>query len=128
MSIKNTIIGVLVIVCVVLGGLLSVHWQDNSKAKSNTQISRTQQLPGVDSTEFQGVFLNSGQVYFGHLSTNSNGDFELTDVYYLSDNKTDLVKLGSEVHQPQDKMTIIKSNVTFWENLQHANQFNGRLR
>lgn len=91
--------------------------------------------PLVDKGKYQAVFLTNGQVYFGKLST-SGGYYTLKDVYYLqttakatdsqnpqetttsSDtNSVQLIKLGSEVHGPQDKMTIERSQVLFFEDL-----------
>jgi hypothetical protein len=92
-------------------------------------------------SEYQAVFLSNGQVYFGKL------DYEhkwviLRDIYYLqvtedlqpasnNSNATpnqntsqnnqqqqiQLVKLGSELHGPQDEMFIDKSQILFWENM-----------
>ncbi len=98
---------------------------------------------GAD-TSYQAVFLTNGQVYFGKLA--SEGDWiKLTDIYYLQvtqslqqaatgDQAKDatpsttgsastpqqniqLVKLGSELHGPQDEMFIDRDKVLFWENM-----------
>lgn len=93
---------------------------------------------------YQAVFLNNGQVYFGKMADTGRWT-KLTDIYYLqvtqqlqpadngskstsssaSSNTTDpsaqpniqLVKLGSELHGPEDQMFIEKDKILFWENM-----------
>jgi len=82
----------------------------------------------VDSTKYQAVFLNNGQVYFGHIS-NLNAEYlRMSGIYYLtsagsgSSNYT-LVKLGcQQIHDPTDAMLINRSQVTFWENIKSDGQ------
>lgn len=87
----------------------------------------------IDSSKYQAVFLSNGQVYFGKLQ-NSTGEYlKLTNVFYLqtktntttqnpqttasAGNDVELVKLGSEIHGPEDQMVINHSQVLFYENL-----------
>lgn len=87
----------------------------------------------IDSSKYQAVFLSNGQVYFGKLQ-NSTGEYlKLTNVFYLqttaetttqnpqtttnATNNVELVKLGSEIHGPEDQMLINQSEVLFYENL-----------
>lgn len=85
----------------------------------------------IDRTRYQAVFLGSGQVYFGKIRSISGQYLSLTDIYYLngagpdinlsdpaSQGSVSLVKLGCELHKPEDKMTINRTGVSFWENLQ----------
>lgn len=88
----------------------------------------------VDSSKLQAVFLNTGQVYFGHIKSLNNKYFVVTDIYYLqasnngsgssnsTNNNVTLVKLGCELHEPYDQMIINSDQVTFWENLQDNGQ------
>ena len=90
----------------------------------------------VDSSKLQAVFLNGGQVYFGNISTINDRYMKINNVYYLrvnSQNNTNqnnaanandvsLVKLGCELHGPQDSMLITKDQVLFWENLKSDGQ------
>jgi hypothetical protein len=81
----------------------------------------------VGEGEYQAVFLDNGQTYFGKLSR--KGDFyRLSNVYYIDfrQNPQDpaasaadmkLVKLGGEVHGPEDFMDINKDHVLFIEDL-----------
>ncbi len=89
-----------------------------------------------DQGKYQAVFLTNGQVYFGKVVTHSLSYVELTDIYYLQvkpvlqqgDNNSNtnssqqqtelsLVKLGNELHGPQDRMMINKDQVVFLEDL-----------
>lgn len=83
----------------------------------------------VDTEKLQAVFLNTGQVYFGNISTLNNENLVLTNIYYLQTTQSaegggnaptniTLVKLGCELHEPYDLMVINSEQVTFWENLQ----------
>lgn len=85
----------------------------------------------VNNKEYQAVFLNGGQVYFGKVNNLNDRYINLTDIYYLNVNdqsvqpessnssqqNLSLVKLGCELHGPKDQMIINREQVTFWENL-----------
>jgi hypothetical protein len=90
------------------------------------------QTPAVSKPQFQAVFLTNGQVYFGHLENATAKNLVLSNIYYLqstpqnpqqgsttqtSPSNLTLVKLGNEIHGPQDKMVIKSDQVLFWENL-----------
>jgi hypothetical protein len=87
---------------------------------------------GVDKNGYQAVFLTNGQVYFGKLQSTKGDYLTLTNIYYLqvqqtvqpadanaavNQGETQLVKLGNELHGPQDSMRISDKQVLFWENL-----------
>ncbi len=86
----------------------------------------------VDTSKYQAVFLNNGQVYFGHIADLNNSYLRMTGIYYLtqsgnasgsstssSSSNYSLVKLGcQQIHDPLDEMVINRDQVTFWENLQ----------
>lgn len=95
------------------------------------QIWMSMQVSG-----YQAVFLSNGQVYFGHLSASGRW-LKLTNIYYLhvpqstqsadqqlqqTQQKPELVKLGNELHGPQDVMYIEKDKVLFWENMKDDSQ------
>lgn len=96
----------------------------------------------VSEDDYQAVFLTNGQVYFGKLTEVDSTFYQLSDIFYLQvqqqvqpngtegtdpttatttpasgDAQTQLVKLGEELHGPQDAMQINRSQVQFWENL-----------
>lgn len=91
--------------------------------------------PAIDATKYQAVFFTNGQVYFGNLKNVNNDYLKLTNIYYLqtqSEDKADsenpqqsttdqsnvqLIKLGDEIHGPEDAMIISKDQVLFYEDL-----------
>ncbi|HSX05266.1 MAG TPA: hypothetical protein VLF69_02270 [Candidatus Saccharimonadales bacterium] len=78
----------------------------------------------VTSGKYQAVFLNNGQVYFGHIASLNTQYVRMTDIFYLTQSGSNssnysLVKLGcQQIHDPTDAMVINRSQVTFWENLE----------
>lgn len=90
----------------------------------------------VDQTKFQAVFLNGGQVYFGKVTDLTARNLSLSNIYYLRVNQQvqpdqqaaadandiSLVKLGCELHGPQDSMVINREQIIFWENLKDDGQ------
>lgn len=91
-------------------------------------------FPSVSSADWQAVFLTNNQVYFGHLQNYGNSYVVLKDIYYLraaeplqqgaqtSAATLNLVKLGAELHGPEDIMYVPKSQIMFWENLRKDSQ------
>lgn len=90
----------------------------------------------IDSSKYQAVFFTNGQVYFGKLQVANGGYMKLTDIYYLQSQQSDsekdsgnpqetstgqnnvqLIKLGDEIHGPEDEMIISKDQMLFFENL-----------
>jgi hypothetical protein len=84
----------------------------------------------TDSSRWQAVFLEDGQVYFGRLSSYNQRFALLDQVYYLKlssglqqgaaselGGQLNLIKLGGEAHGPEGKMYIAKDNILFVENL-----------
>ena len=119
---------VLVITILIVLGVLGYVFRDKL-----TKISRDTSL-----SNFQAVFLTNGQVYFGRLSDSGGGRYvTLEHIYYLQvtpvlQTKTEgqpgtqasaqqqqmsLVKLGSELHGPEDEMRINRDQILFIENL-----------
>ena len=88
----------------------------------------------INHSEYQAVFFTNGQVYFGKLNSFNGEYLKLTDIFYLqassssdsanpqqttTDSQTNvqLIKLGDEIHGPQDEMVIARDQVLFYENL-----------
>lgn len=89
----------------------------------------------MSSTGWKAVFLTNGQVYFGHTSNETSDPVVLEDIYYLqvtqplqqvdqgqapansNQPQLSLVKLGNELHGPEDQMRINRSHVLFVEDL-----------
>jgi hypothetical protein len=99
-------------------------------------LSKThEQSKYVNESQYQAVFLNGGQVYFGKITALNNKYMTLNSIYYLRVNQTvqpnasttnsndvSLVKLGCELHGPQDQMIINADQIVFWENLKTDGQ------
>ena len=90
-------------------------------------------FPRADRDTYQAVFLTNNQVYFGKLKNFSREYVVLRDIYYLRVSSPlqqtsppgaqqpvptiNLIKIGSELHGPQDRMFIPKDRILFWENM-----------
>jgi hypothetical protein len=119
----------LVVVIVLVAGAFTVG-----------RLPELQRTGTIDSGKYQAVFLVNGQVYFGKLAKVNKDYMKLTGVYYLQatqppastspDGSTNpqqtnslqtpdiqLIKLGSEVHGPDDEMVISEKQILFFENL-----------
>jgi len=86
---------------------------------------------------YQAVFLSNGQVYFGKVSDLNRTYVKLSDIYYLqmkkgvqtqeppaegeqavaAQSQLSLIKLGSELHGPNDSMIINQKHILFIESL-----------
>ncbi len=120
---KKILAAIVIIVIVILGGL--GLWM--LKTSDNTASA-------IDGSKYQAIFFTNGQVYFGKLHTFNSEYLKLTDIFYLQtktaavdpknpqkttddSNNVQLIKLGDEIHGPQDEMIIAKDQVLFYENL-----------
>ncbi len=88
-------------------------------------------FPSVDDDLWQAVFLENGQVYFGKLEEHDQNYVVLRSVYYLREAKDleakdtanlNLIKLGGEVHGPDDKMFINKESILYFENMKDTSR------
>ena len=119
-SFKWVIIAV-VALALVVGGW--VAWQKLAPADS-----------GIESSKYQAVFFTDGQIYYGKLTVLNDRQYKLTNVFYIlsqNENKTanadgdtaetqnnaQLIKMGNELHGPEDAMMINRDHVLFYENL-----------
>ena len=88
----------------------------------------------IKTNEYQAIFLTNNQVYFGKISGITKQYVKIKNIYYLqvpqqaqgsssgsttSTTQPSLVKLGSEIHGPEDIMYIARNQVLFWENLKN---------
>lgn len=93
----------------------------------------------VNNKQLQAVFINvngtnGGQVYFGNIQELTPQYIHLSNVFYIQNQQAgaqseaqasssyNLVKLGCELHGPEDAMFINRSEVFFWENLKPDSQ------
>jgi len=120
------LVGVIVLASAVTG--VSIGWASNDNTKTVSSNA------AINHNEFQALFLTNGQVYFGKLSDLDSKYVTLTDIFYLqvqqnstttqgtasdlnSQSEVSLAKLGSELHGPEDKMSVASDQVLFWENM-----------
>lgn len=88
----------------------------------------------------QAVFLTNGQVYFGYISNINNQIVTLKDIYYLktkadlqnnstdqSNSKVSLIKLGSELHGPEDAMYINRDQILFFEDMKDSSKISDAI-
>ncbi len=118
---KKWLVPVLLLLALLVAGALA--WKMVGATASDTPRS----------DRYQAVFLNTGQIYFGHLK-NTDGDYlTLEQSYYTrsSDlpadatpeqkqataNNVSLVKVGDEVYGPENTMKIRAEQVLFWQDL-----------
>lgn len=116
-------IGAVIIAALVVGAFL--FWPKGG----SSSVAST-----IDGSKYQAVFFTNGQVYFGKLEMVNDDYLKLTDIFYLqteggtgtdSENpqsadpnaNVQLIKLGEEVHGPEDAMTIARDQMLFFENL-----------
>jgi len=97
----------------------------------------------VNPERYQAIFLSNGQVYFGRVADVTPETLLIEDIYYLKTVQTlqasegnsgaekeageadpgidtdsfSLVKLGNEIHGPEDNMSVNLEHVLFVENL-----------
>lgn len=122
---------VLVIILIGIGWFLSAKgllpWSNSSAGNgAGTVVSKP--------TDWQAIFLSNGQVYFGKMESSDSGQYlVLSDIFYLqlakapqpdsakttdeAQQQVSLVKLGSELHGPVDKMRINRDHVIFIEQM-----------
>ncbi|MBI4435485.1 hypothetical protein HY630_02340 [Candidatus Uhrbacteria bacterium] len=110
--------GIGIIVIVLCGAAAWYFWMGPGAAS-------TEQTP-IASGDYQAVFLDNGQVYFGKLDRSRDEFLTLTDVFYLQSgvaveqtSNLSLTKLGSEAHGPEDQMLINREHVLFIEDMKN---------
>ena len=113
------IFGVVVVLLLVLGFLF--------RDRLGVILNRN----NAELSDYQAVFLTNGQVYFGKISQTRDTYVVLKDIYYLQVNKQlqpadtqtasqsqlSLIKLGNELHGPDDLMHINRDQILFFEDL-----------
>lgn len=119
---KGIILTIAALVFVIILGLIAWFVFAGQKA----------QPTGIDNGRFQAVFLANGQIYFGKLETFSDSTFKMTKIYYpqtstdetasaataqSQNSNIQLIRLGDEVHGPDNEMYLTKDQVLYYENL-----------
>lgn len=94
-----------------------------------------QQFPTPEAGKWQAVFLDNGQVYFGKLAQDGRNSVALSNVYYLrtagdladAGATINLIKLGGELHGPEDVLHIPTGKILYWENLKDSSAIVQRI-
>ncbi len=118
-GLRHAVVMVLLLVVLAAGAW---YWWTNRAEPDAT--------PAAPSGGHQAVFLDNGQTYFGTLEWDgpTEGFVRLRDVYYLDfrQNPQDpslsaadlkLIKLGGEVHGPEDYMDVSVEHILYTEDL-----------
>lgn len=86
----------------------------------------------IDTSKYQVACLQSGECYFGKVTSVTSDTMQIKNVFYVqkstgsgstsgssadTSNNLQLIKLGNEVHGPEDMMIINRSQVLYVENL-----------
>lgn len=113
---------VILLFIALLGG--AWYYTQENKALTDGSAEVSNGSTSSSSDDYQAVFLDNGQVYFGKLEKSKKDFYTLRDVFYLQsgvavDQETNLslTKLGSEAHGPEDQMEINVSHILFFENM-----------
>lgn len=115
-------VSILVLIALFFGGYFAIQ-----------QLNQNNLMEGVNTSQYQAVFLTNGQAYFGKITNINNSFLHISNIYYLqaqqsvqpktsSQANLSLVKLGSEIHGPEDSMYIARSQILFYENLKDNGQ------
>lgn len=104
---------IVLVLLIILLGIVSYLFLIKSKQSPKSFVAQT---------EYQAVFLDNGQVYFGKIKSIDEKYLTLDDVYYIQSgeakqNTIALIKLGNELHGPTNQMFISNAHVLFYENL-----------
>lgn len=87
--------------------------------------------------DWQAVFLTSGQVYYGKITDATGPFYILEDVYYIrrlppaeegDAPQLTLVKMGQELHGPDDLIMINRDHILYVENLTPEGQVYKRIQ
>lgn len=90
----------------------------------------------------QAVFLTNGQVYFGYTKNEDSDTVVINDVYYLqaqpgqqedsqllkSQSQVALVKLGNELHGPENSIRINRDHILFIEDMKSDAKVNQAIK
>ncbi len=122
---------IIILVVVVIGVVGWVLWSGSKTGET-----------GIDKSKYQAIFLSNGQVYFGKLTDFNDQSYKLTNIYYpqtqsdATDEEKDaattstgikLIRLGDEVHGPENEMFITKDQTLYYENLKSDSKVSGLI-
>ncbi len=116
--------GIWLILAVLLVVLLGAGWWYSSRGDVRIPVAEDSPVK-ILTGDYQAVFLDNGQVYFGKLERPNGKFYVLRDVYYMRTGSVSLdavssislTKLGSEAHSPGDQMEINIDHILFIEEM-----------
>lgn len=123
---------VIVVALAIIAGIGKACWMGYNAFNSDP-------IANVSASEWQAVFLVNGQVYFGKVKSLGEKTLTLNDIYYLQvvtkplqqtqqgtapatdqqNQELTLIKLGSEIHGPSDRMVINRDQIILTEKLKN---------
>ena len=123
---KSWFLLLIIIIVVAAAGLILSRFQDNAPT-NETETA----VVDDSASEYQAVFLDNNQVYFGKLANATRQYVTLSEIFYLQVGQTiqpidgnasanpdiNLVKLGGELHGPTDEMRINRDHIILIEDL-----------
>lgn len=130
---RSTLTAILVVIVIILLG--GIGYAAKSRGMIPGLGGGVIKDSGDNISDYSAVFLTNGQVYFGKLYAGDDKNIDLKDIFYLQVNQqiqpdqqestkqnTEdpnivLVKLGEELHGPNDRMLINRDQVLFTESL-----------
>jgi hypothetical protein len=117
---------------ILIAGIAGVSRMLSNDTEAATGDQPTEVLVGPQESlpgNYHAVFLTNGQVYFGRVTSRDRYEVVLENIYYLQSDKQmiaqgldnqkelKLIKLGNELHGPEDMMYINRDQVLFIEPL-----------
>lgn len=126
------LVAVLVIVILLLVAGFCVDRYTNIKLFGARSNEATESQLAYNPDSYYAIFLSSGQVYFGRVSSTNDKYTVIDDIYYIQVSQSlqqvtppateqqqqlSLVKLGQEIHGPKDFMQINNDHIIFTEEL-----------
>lgn len=114
------------IIVLVIAAIVILWWTGNLPIGSTMSVT--------SGNSYQAVFLTNNQVYFGKLTNTESQYPVLRDIYYLQVGQAlqppsetpqpelRLIKLGAELHGPEDEMFINRDQILFYEDLKADSQ------
>lgn len=102
-------------------------WLVNSKKLLSGQMKspeQTENKGSESSSEFWAIYLDSGQVFYGKKDKQNQNYVTMTNVFYYqpgvrstSSENIRIIKVGTEIHQPQDYVYVNKQHIERQEQL-----------
>jgi len=117
---------------VLIAGIAGIAKLTSSDTEAAVEDQPTEVIVGPQESlpgNYHAVFLTNGQVYFGRVTSRDSFEVVLENIYYLQSDKQmiaqgldnqkelKLIKLGNELHGPEDMMYINRDQVLFIEPL-----------